>query len=179
MNNSTTLLEVETEFRNLFTELDLLEKRVAEKVRPLADGKTLKGNERVGWLGEIYGKALFAGTLVHDREEHDFETPDGRRVSVKARKGWGVGWKKSSAIPKIDGPASPTHLLFVHLNDDYSIDKMWLFNWAELRDAGRFKKHIVRGVQRSFFFMLAPSKDGAHVIYPKQPESVRAPTVRG
>jgi len=107
------------------------------------------------------------GTLVNDREEHDFVTDDGRRVSVKTRKGWNSGWKQTSAIPKIEGIDCPTHLLFVHLNDDYSIDRMWLIEWCLLVKAERFKKHMVRGSQRSFIFAIDEEKDKAHVVYSK------------
>ncbi len=122
MNNPIALEKLEAECQSLFIRLAGLQTEIREKVSAHADGKTLKGNELVGWLGEIYGKLLFNGTLVSDREEHDFVTNDGWRVSVKARKGWKSGWKQTRAIPKIEGDECPTHLLFVHLNDDYSID---------------------------------------------------------
>jgi len=35
--------------------------------------KTLKGNELVGWLGEIYTKIVLNGHLVDDSYEHDVE----------------------------------------------------------------------------------------------------------
>jgi len=169
MSRSTTncqaVAQFEGECQALFSELAALQKRIHSKVVAHADGKTLKGNELVGWLGEIYGKLLFDGKLVDDREEHDFVTIDGRRVSVKTRKGWGLGWKQSSAIPKIEGTDCPTHLLFVHLNDDYSIDRIWLLEWSHLLANERFKKHMVRGSQRSFIFAVHEQKDKAHVVY--------------
>jgi len=167
MPNPSAVGELEDECQALFTQLAELQKKIREKVSVHADGKNLKGNELVGWLGEIYGKLLFNGTLVNDREEHDFVTDDGRRVSVKTRKGWNSGWKQTSAIPKIEGIDCPTHLLFVHLNDDYSIDRMWLIEWCLLVKAERFKKHMVRGSQRSFIFAIDEEKDKAHVVYSK------------
>jgi hypothetical protein len=157
----------EAECQSLFSELDALQKRIRNKVSIHADGKNLKGNELVGWLGEIYGKLLFDGTLVDDLEEHDFVTNDGLRVSVKTRKGRGLGWKQTSAIPRIEGNNCPTHLMFVHLDDDYSIDRIWLLEWQQLVTTERFKKHMVRGAQRSFIFTLNEEKDKAHVIYSK------------
>lgn len=165
MTNHQAVSKFEAECHSLFTELAGLQKRIHSKVVAHADGKVLKGNELVGWLGEIYGKLLFDGKLVADREEHDFVTLDGRRVSVKTRKGWGSGWKQSSAIPKVDGPDCPTHLLFVHLNDDYSIDRIWLFEWSHLLANERFRKHMVRGSQPSFIFLLNEQKDQAFVVY--------------
>src|SRR5260370_19856061 len=155
MTNPRAVGALEAEFQTLFSELTTLQKKIREMVSVHADGKNLKGNELVGWLGEIYGKLLFNGTLVDDREEHDFVSSDGLRVSVKTRKGWKVGWKQTSAIPKIEGSDCPTHLLFVHLNDDYSIDRMWLLEWHHLLSADRFKKHMVPGSQRSFIFGIA------------------------
>ena len=167
MTNAAAVGKLEAECKTLFLELAALQTKIRENVSAYADGKNLKGNELVGWLGEIYGKLLFDGTLVDDREEHDFVSSTGWRVSVKSRKGWNSGWKQSSAIPKIEGSDCPTHLLFVHLNDDYSIDRMWLFEWRHLVAAKRFKKHIVRGSQRSFIFSIDDEGDNAHVVYGK------------
>ena len=158
--------DFETENQTLFSELAAVQKKIRNALTAHADGKNLKGNELVGWLGEIYGKLLLDGKLVNDREEHDVVASDGRRVAVKTRKGWGLGWKQTSAIPKIEGDDCPTHLLFVHLNDDYSIDRMWLLEWGQLLAGGRFKKHIVRGSHRSFIFAIHEENDKAYVAYP-------------
>lgn len=165
VRNHLAVAEFEVECQALFSELVELQRRIHNKVVAHAGGKNLKGNELVGWLGEIYGKLLFDGRLVDDREEHDFVTSDGCRVSVKTRKGWGSGWRQSSAIPKIEGPGCPTHLLFVHLNDDYSIDRIWLFEWSRLLANERFRKHIVRGSQRSFVFSIHEKNDKNNVIH--------------
>ncbi|MEK6408905.1 MAG: hypothetical protein AABN34_18435 [Acidobacteriota bacterium] len=167
MTNPLVVGEFEAECQALFSELAALQRKIREKVVVHAGGKNLKGNELVGWLGEIYGKLLFDGTLVDDREEHDFLSNDGSRVSVKTRKGWNQGWKQTSPIPKIEGSECPTHLLFVHLNDDYSIVRMWLLDWSHIVAADRFKKHMVRGSQRSFIFSIDEEKDKAHVVYRK------------
>jgi len=167
MPNFVAVDKLEAECQTLFSELAALQNKIREKVAFYADGKNLKGNELVGWLGEIYGKLLFDGTLVDDREEHDLVSGNGFRVSVKTRKGWSSGWKQTSAIPKIEGNGCPTHLLFIHLNDDYSIDRMWLLEWSQIVAAERFKKHMVRGSQRSFIFAINEEKDKAHVVYSK------------
>lgn len=163
--NPRAVVKLEAECQALFSKLASLQKKIREKLSLHADGKHLKGNELVGWLGEIYGKIFLNGKLVDDREEHDFVSKDGLRVSVKTRKGLNSGWKQTSAIPKIKGKDCPTHLLFVHLTDDYSIDRMWLLKWRLLVKEGRFKKHIVRGSQRSFKFSIDEEKDKAHVVY--------------
>ena len=165
MTNSLDVSALEQDCSALFTKLDALQNEIRTKLSAYADGKTLKGNELVGWLGEIYGKLLLNGTLVHDREEHDFVCADGRRVSVKTRKGFGVGWQRTSAIPKLDGDTCPTHLLFVHLNDDYSIHQIWCFPWSILVTAERFRKHTVRGSHRSFIFTLDEKKDKDYAVY--------------
>lgn len=167
MTNPASVTALEQECKALFSELASLQDKIREKLSDYADGKRLKGNELVGWLGEIYGKLLLDGKLVHDREEHDFVCTDGALVSVKTRKGFGTGWQRTSAIPKLDGPQCPTHLLFVHLHDDYSIDRIWLFPWSVLVTKERFKSHTVRGSHRSFIFTLDEKKDKAHIIYGK------------
>jgi len=165
MTNSVNVSALEQECSALLAELAALQDKIRLKLSAYADGKALKGNELVGWLGEIYGKLLLNGRLVHDREEHDFVCADGRRVSVKTRKGFGTGWRRTSAIPKLDGQNCPTHLLFVHLHDDYAIDRIWLFPWLVLANKERFKSHNVRGIHRSFIFTLDEKKDKAYVIY--------------
>ena len=165
MRNREAVVTLEDEMGNLFSNLAELQHTIKSKLLSDADGKNLKGNELVGWLGEIYGKLLFGGHLVDDRKEHDFETSEGWRISVKTRKGHGSGWRQSSAIPKIEGDDCPTHLLFVHLNDDYSIDRMWLYEWNQLKEKGRFRPHIVRGRQRSFIFKLNEKDDHSFIVY--------------
>jgi hypothetical protein len=165
MTNRRAVAELEAECQTLFSELADLQNKIRDRLFVHANGKNLKGNELVGWLGEIYGTLLFDGELVNDREEHDFISSDGHRISVKTRKGWGNGWKKTSAIPRIEGIDCPTHLLFVHLDDNYSIDKIWLFEWLQLLNADRFKKHIVRGQHRSFIFAIDEKNDAANLVY--------------
>ena len=179
MTNSANVSALEQECGRLFTELAALQNKIRVKLSDYADGKTLKGNELVGWLGEIYGKLLMDGTLVHDREEHDFVCANGWRVSVKTRKGLGTGWQRTSAIPKLDGQHCPTHLLFVHLRDDYSIDRIWRFPWADLVAKERFKSHNVRGAHRSFIFTLDEKKDKAYVVYGKDGNPSVQPTRSG
>jgi len=157
--------EVESEFYDLFSQLSSIQNTIREKLTSHADGKTLKGNELVGWLGEVYGKYLFNGYLVDDSFEHDVETKDGLRISVKTRKGTGKGWNRTSAIPKIEGDDCPSHLLFVHLNDNYLVDRIWLYPWSELLETGRFKKHVVRGNMRSYFMQVNVKSDNQYLIY--------------
>lgn len=172
MTNPRAVGDLQAQCQTLFSELAALQEKVRAKISAYADGRNLKGNELVGWLGEVYGKLLFDGTLVDDNEEHDFVTTDGRGVSVKTRKGWGNGWRRTSAIPKIEGPDCPTHLLFVHLNDDYSIDRIWMLEWSHLFEAGRFKKHMVRGSQRSFIFDIQEERDKGQVVFGSRHEPV-------
>ncbi len=160
-----TFDRVEKDFDSLFHLLTITQKKIQEKLQEYSDGKVLKGNELVGWLGEIYTKILFNGLMVDDSHEHDVETDDNLRISVKTRKGRNSGWTRTSAIPKIEGSDCPTHLMFVHLNDDYSVADMWLYPWQEILDAGRFRKHIVRGNFRSFYMSVIPSADDKYKIY--------------
>lgn len=163
----TALELLQADFAELFIQLSEIERRIRERITEHAVGNRLKGNEHVGWLGEIYGKTLFGGSLVGDRYEHDFETSAGWRVSVKTRKGRGKGWKQTSPIPTYEGEKCPTHLLFVHLDDDYAIDRIWLFCWKELVAARRFKAHKVRGMHRSYVFRLAERRDAPNIVYPR------------
>ena len=167
--NHEAVKKLENEMAALFERLSTLQQSIKEKLIRYCDNKTLKGNEIVGWLGEIYGKLLFQGTMVDDSYEHDIETVDRKRISIKTRKGWNSGWTQSSAIPKIVGDDCPTHLLFVHLNDDFSIDGIWLFSWDFLTKNDRFKKHIVRKIFVHTFSTLMSQMMSAIKYSPKKP----------
>ena len=120
---------VEKEFESLFHLLSITQAEIHGKLEKHADGKVLTGNELVGWLGEIYTKIICDGGLVDDSYEHDVETDDGATISVKTRKGIKSSWKRSSAIPNVEGEQCPSHLMFVHLDDNYSVNTMWLYPW--------------------------------------------------
>src|SRR5256885_263758 len=92
--NVRALQRIEADFEILFAELFASQVKIKQKLLKYADGKRLKGYELVGWPGEIYVKLLFDGKLVDDRFEHDVETKDGWRISVKTRKGTASGWKQ-------------------------------------------------------------------------------------
>lgn len=148
------------------------EQRAIEKVLSAhADSKRLKGNELVGWLGEIYGKLIIGGELVDDTFEHDFVSNEGWLVSVKARRGEGSSWTQTGLIPKIDGEGCPTHLLFVKIGEDYRAERAWLYPWNELFQAGRFKQKYVRKEdhpergERGFIFRVRPKMDEPYLTY--------------
>jgi hypothetical protein len=149
-----------------FQQLTEIQRAIRSKLVAHADGKNLKGNELVGWLGEIYIKSLLNGKLVSDALEHDVETPSGMRISVKTRKGLNPGWRQTSAIPKTDGADCPTHLAFVHLDDKYEVDRIWIYDWKELLKNGRFRRHVVRGEFRSYIFSVDEAKDQGQIVYP-------------
>jgi len=161
------LEQLESELKRHFTAIKQTRISIRQKLSQYANGKKLKGDEIVGWLGEVYGKLLIGGTLVSDNLEHDFVADDGRRISVKARKGRAKGWNRTSAISKIEGADCPTHLMFVSLNDDYFVDRIWLYPWKDLLKFDRFRKHIVRGSLRSFIFLVDVEPDKKYLIYPQ------------
>ncbi len=153
------------DFTTLFTLLAETQIRIRKLLEKYSDGKILKGDELVGWLGEIYTKILLSGELVDDSFEHDVETPEGWTISVKTRRGKNSGWTRSSAIPKFEGDECPSHLMFVHLDESYSVQEMWLYPWSELRRDERFKTHTVRGQFRSYYMSVKPSQDERYKIY--------------
>jgi hypothetical protein len=129
-----------------------------------ADGKPLKGDEIVGWLGEVYTKLLLRGELASDDLDYDVKAGN-KRVSVKARKGNAKGWNRTSSIPRVAGTEAPTHLAFLHFDSCYRLRRAWLYPWEEIRRAGRFKKHIVRGQHRAYVFNVSLTKDKRYVCY--------------
>jgi hypothetical protein len=161
------LEKIEKDFTTLFLSLTDTQNKIRQMLEEHSDGKVLKGDELVGWLGEIYTKILFSGKLVDDSFEHDVETPEGWKISVKTRRGRNSGWTRSSAIPKHEGDDCPSHLMFVHLNENYSVQEMWLYPWDDLSKAGRFKVHTVRGQFRAFYMSVKPAQDDKYKIFEK------------
>lgn len=154
-----------------FNKLREAHNKIKKKLEKHSDNKQLKGNETVGWLGEIYGKLMLNGTLVLDNKQHDIES-EGRTISVKARKKKSdedSKWTQTSAIPKIEGEDCPTHLMFLLFNYDYSLEKVWLYPWEKI--IKRFTEHIVRGEHRSYKFNVSPKRTRTTCIWKIQVRS--------
>lgn len=166
-------LSLENRLMSQLAAIAVARNRIHETLRGLTNGKKLKGDEIVGWLGEVYGKFWFDGELVDDGLEHDLLTPDGRRISIKSRKGH--VWQETSAIPKIEGEGSPTHLLFLRFSDDYTVHTIWYHHWETLRLAGRFKVKRVRKEHRSYIFRVNQKLDNPAIIYQRSPPNGSSP----
>jgi len=163
--------EIEKLWLELREHFEIMNKQleaIREKLKRYGDEKDFKGDECVGWLGEVNGKLFLGGKLVPDsfEFEHDLVTEDGRWVSIKARKGE-KSWKQTGIIPEIEGPRCPTHLMFVHLNKNYSVERIWLYPWKKMRESGRFKPKEVRGGSRAYYFVVKPKSDSEYLIYPR------------
>ncbi len=164
--NKKALLELDNSLKEDFITVQTGIKNIKEKLRSHSDGKTLKGDEIVGWYGEVCCRQITGGKLVPDNNEYDVVTPEGNKISVKTRKGYGSGWKTTSAIPKINiDEDSPTHLMFIHLAKDYSVKEIWLFEWDELLHNNRFIPHVVRGNRRAYIFRINPDIDHKNLIF--------------
>ncbi|MHB0929472.1 MAG: hypothetical protein ACYC3W_11340 [Candidatus Nanopelagicales bacterium] len=153
------VLLIESELANNFDQLASIQNEIRRKLAQYSTEKNLKGYEVVGWLGEIYIKILFNGKLVSDIYEHDVELVTGERISVKTRKGRNLGWNNTSLIPRIIGDNLPTNLAFINLDDNYRINKIWLFPWEYLYLNNRFIEKKVRGQLRGFIVKIDEVKD--------------------
>jgi hypothetical protein len=165
---------LEQQLSQKFEELVRIQSEIRHILEEYADNKLLKGNELVGWLGEIYGKLLYGGRLVSDNFEHDFETNDGSRISVKARKG--KAWRDSGVIAKIDGDDCPTHLLFLRLTDNYLLHTAWLHEWPQLKLSGRFRERKVRDLPRAYVFRVNETMDRGAIVYRRDGLATIIPT---
>lgn len=151
---------LESELLPYFNTIKQQQNAIKEKLKPHANGKNLKGDELVGWLGEIYCKLLIDGILEkNDALQYDL-TKNGERISVKTRKGRAKGWNRTSFVSNSKGGNPPTHLMFVHLNDDYSIDRIWCFPWEIVSNSNRFKKH-----RRGDYIKVSDTKDNDYICY--------------
>jgi hypothetical protein len=136
------------------------------KLLEYADGKNLKGDELTAWLGEIFCKILYKGTLVDETYEHDFiALKTGKRYAVKARKGKNKGWNSTSAISKIEGIDCPDYLLFIHFDNKYVVESIWEYKWQEILLEDRFLPKKVRGAGNRWYFMVTPTKDQDRLVY--------------
>jgi hypothetical protein len=157
------LVEIQNSVKDHLAELATINAKIKAALKPFSDNKTLKGDEVIGWLGEVYCNALLGGNLVDD--QHDFEAT-GKRISVKARKGDNIGWNISGIIYKNEGKETPTHLMFVHFNNDYTIDRIWEYEWSYLVEANRLKMKTVGDNERGWIFKVRKVRDAEYVIYP-------------
>lgn len=140
--------------------------KIKDLLKEFSDSKLLKGDELTGWLGEIYCKILFNGTLVDESNEHDFvEQVTGKKYAVKARKSDKRGWNVTSAISKIEGQDCPDFLLFIHFTISYEVKSIWKYEWQEIFRENRFKPKKVRGSNNRWVFIVSKKKDKKHLIY--------------
>ena len=154
--------ELDADFIAVYTGIQTIKNKLIN----YSDPKKLKGDEIVGGYGEICCRQLTKGKLASDNYEYDVVTPQGFKISVKTRKGNNSGWRTTSAIPNIEiDEESPTHLMFIHLLEDYSVDRIWLFKWTNLIYENRFLVHRVRGKMRSYVIKINPEKDQNNLIY--------------
>lgn len=158
------------ELVHLTNQLAEIQKNIRTVVSVYANGRKLKGNEIVAWLGEVYVKLLYDGLLADETEEHDVYCNDGKFISVKARKG-ASAWSRTSGIPRIQGEGIPTHLAFVHLLDNYTLDRIWLFPWQDLIENNRFIRKKVRGNQLDYYVVLNENKDLKYLVYKNSPNN--------
>jgi hypothetical protein len=147
-----------------------IQKQIRDKISTYANERKLKGNELVAWLGEIYVKLLYDGLLADETEEPDVYCKDGKQISVKTRKGVSA-WNRTSGIPRMYGDGIPTHLAFVHLHDNYALDRIWLFPWEDLIRNNRFKQKKVRGNELDYYFILNENRDLKYLVYKNSPNN--------
>jgi len=151
-------------FDVLAKKLSRINLSIKQFLTPYADDKVLKGDELVGWLGEIYGKLFYDGILVDDTHEHDFESKELPRCSVKARKGYSNGWNRSGLIRNVKGLNCPTHLMFIHFNDDYSIDRIWVYKWKYLVKSKRLRQKKVRNKDLGWQVFVSDKDDDRFLV---------------
>lgn len=124
------LSKTEMELKEELDELKKIQNKIKERVKELTGERKLKGDEIVGWLGELFCSTLVSGEItIEDNLEYDVIT-ESRRISVKTRKGNNPGWNKTSNISSKEiNESSPTHLMFVQLDEDFSVKRIWMYDW--------------------------------------------------
>lgn len=134
----------------------------------ISTGRILKGYEIVGWYGEIVTQELLGGVVIaDDTKDYDVENCEkNERYSVKTRMGTKGNWKVTSLIPNntVD-ENSPTHLVFIHLDDDYKVESVWNYPWEYLVDNNRLRPKSVKGVVRGYTLTVKVSLDKEFLVY--------------
>lgn len=134
----------------------------------ISTGRILKGYEIVGWYGEIVTQELLGGVVIaDDTKDYDVVNAEkNEKYSVKARMGTSGNWKVTSLIPNntID-EESPTHLVFVHLDDTYKVESVWSYPWEYLVNNNRLRPKKVKGDLRGYTLTVKVSSDKAFLVY--------------
>lgn len=134
----------------------------------ISSGRLHKGYEIVGWYGEIVTQELLGGVVIaDDTKDYDVENIEKKeRYSVKTRMGTKGNWKVTSLIPNntIDND-SPTHLIFVHLDDEYKVESVWSYPWEYLVNNNRLRPKSVKGVVRGYTLTVKVSLDKQFLVF--------------
>jgi|AntRauTorckE5430_2_1112549.scaffolds.fasta_scaffold11770_3 hypothetical protein len=118
--------------------LHQIHKTVHNAIKPYTDGFSLKGNETVGWLGEMYAFQFFGGKIEKDSLSYDLTVTDSagkvEKLEVKTRRVTvGSNWSTTGVIKlnqiandgkfsvDIGNDQNPTHLVFIKLYNNYSL----------------------------------------------------------
>ena len=156
---------MKNDFEAVHNAIEQVKKHLSDYV---SSDRVLKGDEIVGWYGEIIVQELCGGKVItDDTKDYDvINEVSGERYSVKTRKGFGSGWRVTSLIPSNEiNDEAPTHLLFVHLDDEYRVISVWSYPWAEIVKAGRLRIKKVKGVERGYTFTVSKPNDTKYLIY--------------
>ena len=157
------LLQLESKFATRLHKLYKINKRILDELFNIT-GKKAKGDQLVALLGEAFIAKLLGGKVIAEESSETDVVVNKKRISVKTRKGSGKGWNHTSTIPT-NNVNAVDYLAFVHLNDSYLVEKVWIFPWKQLIQAGRIKQKTVRGISRGFVFRLSPQNDTIYIHY--------------
>ena len=150
-------------FSHQLRRLAILSDRVARGLH-LITGKKAKGDQLVSVLGEAAVAALTGGKVLPGEDTETDVVVGKTRISVKTRRGNGKGWTQTSPI-SANHPGTVDYLAFVHLNDSYAVNKIWLFPWKRLLKDGRIRPKKVRGTSRGFLFHLSKKRDASFLVF--------------
>lgn len=123
-----------------------------------ADGKNLKGDEVVSWLGLIYSKMIY-GNRLYAGQENYFTDEDGKTYAVKSRKGNSGRWNETGLISEINGE-NPDYLVFMQFNENYKVINIWKYDWATLMNENRFLPKVVKRNRRAWTLTVDVDGDG-------------------
>ncbi|NJC27158.1 hypothetical protein [Neolewinella antarctica] len=162
--------KAQSELKTVLNELYKIHDKVHKEIQKQAPKFKLKGNETVGWLGEIYTAKFYGGEIVKDESSYDVivneDKEDEKRLEVKTRRRTsGSSWRNSGVIgfTKI-GEVPPTHLIFVILKNNYTIESIYEFEWDDVSTT-RFRDSIVKKKVRGYFVRLLDTDNENHRRY--------------
>ena len=174
--NMDRIEAIQRELKDDLNTLATIDHKLKEAIKYYVGEFDLKGNEVVGWLGEMYSCHFFDGEIQPDVISYDILIPGKveERLEVKTRRvsKSGKDHGTQSGVIKLTGreQEDPTSLVFVTLTRDYLLQSIYKFPLSEifggLDNIKRLRSSKVKKNFRGYTLTLRED-DKQYLVYPE------------